>query len=88
MSIAGGCSTIIISRIRKMHLHPLIKAMLCGVGISGIEYVCGLLWNKHYTIWDYRNQPCNLHGQICLSYSLLWCLLSFVVMKTMNAIEQ
>lgn len=31
-------------------------------------------WN----VWDYSDQPFNLLGQICLSYTLLWIPLSAV----------
>lgn len=44
------------------------------------EYVMGLLVNGDYSVWDYRNQPFNLNGQICLVYSLLFALAAtFVV---------
>ena len=36
------------------------------------EYAAGLLFNRSYAVWDYRDQPMNLHGQICLPFSLIW----------------
>ena len=44
-----------------------------GAGvITLVEYGVGMVVNRNYTVWDYRRQPLNLHGQICLLYSLLW----------------
>ena len=40
--------------------------------ITLLELGCGLLVNRSYRVWDYRNMPLNFLGQICLGYSLLW----------------
>lgn len=76
MAIAGGAAAALVTGVQKIPVHFLIKAGFCGVCITGIEYLCGCIWNRRYKIWDYRNVPLNLHGQICLPYSLLWCVLS------------
>ena len=40
--------------------------------ITAVELGAGLLLNRRYGIWDYRDMPLNFRGQICLPYSLLW----------------
>ena len=74
---------------RKCKNRPLWLASLLGGGmITGIEYLTGALLNRRYRIWDYRRQPMQLHGQICLGYSLAWCALSMVVLGVMRLGEK
>lgn len=35
--------------------------------------------NRDYSVWDYRNQPVNFMGQVCLVYSLLFTIVAMVV---------
>ena len=52
---------------------PFLLRMVAGAGIITIvEYAAGLLVNRDYAVWDYRDTPLNLHGQICLPFCLLW----------------
>ena len=76
MALAGGASLVMIRRVSRMRGSLLARAIVCGAGITAIEYLIGRKWNRSHRIWDYRHLPLNLHGQICLPYSALWCLLS------------
>ena len=70
MFLAGGTSFLLLGKLKDQ--PPWIKA-LAGAGmITAVELTTGLLLNRHYRIWDYRNTPFNFLGQICLPYSLLW----------------
>ena len=40
----------------------LAGALLCTI----IEFSMGLLVNDHYQLWDYRENFCNIMGQVCL----------------------
>ena len=52
---------------------PRIFRYLTGAGvITSVELLTGLLANRQYQIWDYRQMPFHFYGQICLPYSLLW----------------
>ena len=84
MGIAGGTAALMINGIRKLPASYPLKTLLCGAGITGIEYLCGCIWNKDYQVWDYRGAPLNVQGQICLPYTLLWCTLSAAVMAALN----
>ena len=70
----------------------LIILYLGSVAItSAIELVVGALSEKllHERLWDYSNDPFNLHGYICLKFSLMWgvgammivCLIHPLIMK-------
>ncbi len=76
MAIAGGISVFMLCRIRQLRCNFLTKVLLSGTAITTVELLCGLIWNRRYTVWDYRRTPLNYRGQICLPYSLLWCGLS------------
>ena len=76
MALAGGLSTMLIHRMGKTTLSLPAKSWLCGLGITAIEAGCGLVWNRKHQVWDYRSKPYNWHGQVCLPYSLMWCVLS------------
>ena len=75
--LGGGCFLAIgelgrkfpgLSRSRRAELGDLI----CTAG----ELVTGLVFNRDYHIWDYRELPGNFLGQICLPFTLLWIPLS------------
>lgn len=84
MAIAGGFSMLLIDRIRKTKMNLPLKSVVCGLGITGIEYLCGLIWNRRYQVWDYRKVPLNWDGQVCAPYTLLWCFLSAVMIAVID----
>ena len=88
MSLAGGLSTMLIHRIGHTRLSLLRKSLLCGAGITGIEAICGLIWNRRHQVWDYRGMPLNWRGQVCLPFSLAWCGLSVVYLLATRAISK
>ena len=85
MALAGGMAMLLIRRVSRLQAGLLPRSLLCGAGITAIEYVVGRAWNRTYRIWDYRRQPLNLHGQICLPYAAAWCGLSAIVLTVMDA---
>ena len=70
MFFAGGTCFLLLGRLKNQ--SPWIKAVAGAGIITAVELAAGLLVNRHYTVWDYRNAPLNFHGQICLPYFLLW----------------
>lgn len=78
MALAGGLSTALLHRINQTQLPFIKKAILSGAGITGIEAICGLLWNRRHQVWDYRHVPLNWRGQVCLPFTALWCALSAI----------
>jgi uncharacterized membrane protein len=52
-----------------------------------IELLAGLIFNRDYGVWDYRQQPMNFHGQICLRFFLLWIPLSLAGMQLYSWLE-
>ena len=74
MFVAGGSAFLLLGRLEQLRpqLPVPLRALTGALVITLVEYTAGLLFNRQYTIWDYRSQPLNLHGQICLPFTLLW----------------
>lgn len=81
MFLVGGICFLLVGYINEVFTFDmsLIKQMfISSIIITTVEFLVGLLINRNYTIWDYSNMPLNILGQICLPYSVLWFLLSFL----------
>ena len=80
MFLAGGLCFLLLGKLSAVKPRlPLALRCLVGAGvITCVELAVGLLFNREYRVWDYRQQPGNLWGQICLGYSLLWIPLSLL----------
>ena len=70
MFLAGGVCFLLLGRLSKLSL-PFRAVCSTGV-ITTVELLTGLIANRSYHVWDYRDMPANFLGQICLTYSLLW----------------
>jgi uncharacterized membrane protein len=51
-----------------------------------LEYITGAALEKFFNCkwWDYSDNALNLHGYICLKYSLLWGLLAFLMLQVIH----
>ena len=75
---AGGLCFLLLGALRRRNL-PVPAKIGAGAGtITAVELATGLLVNRDYRVWDYRNQPGNFLGQICPVYSLLWLPVSLL----------
>lgn len=74
MFCAGGICFLLIGHLSRVQPKlPLWGRTLVGAGIvTMVELAVGMLVNRGYQVWDYRGQPLNFMGQICLPFSLLW----------------
>lgn len=90
MFLAGGLSFLLIGWLGHCRpLLPLPLRLLTGaLIITMVELGMGLLVNRSYTVWDYRDQPLNFHGQICLGFSLLWIPVSLGAMFLYDQAER
>lgn len=77
MIILGGICYILIGIINEFLPWDtyIEKQILIGVGIILLlEFITGCIVNLWLGlgIWDYSNQPCNIFGQVCLPFTILW----------------
>lgn len=85
MGLLGGLAMLFIHGLndKRRNGMPLIIAAFAGaLFITSLEYIAGLILNVNLglEIWDYSELSLNYRGQICLSYSLKWCLISVIGM--------
>ena len=72
MFFAGGVCFLLLGAVDKLRCSLLVRCLTGAGVITAVELVTGLLVNRNYSVWDYRNVPGNFLGQICLPFSLLW----------------
>lgn len=55
---------------------------------SLLEYITGFILEKAFKAkwWDYSDDPFNIHGHVCLQYSLLWGAGEVVIITVINPI--
>lgn len=91
MFIVGGLCGFLIGLINEKNKKmPLIKqCFISTLIVTVIEFISGCIINLYFNlnVWDYSTMPFNLFGQICLPYSLLWFLLSILVIKVDDLIR-
>lgn len=74
MFLAGGICFLLLGKLEAVHPRlPGWARPLAGAGIiTMVELGTGLLFNRDYSVWDYRAVPGNFCGQICPRFTLLW----------------
>ena len=78
MFMAGGLCFLLIGHLNRVEpkLPLLLRALTGAAIVTAVELGAGMLVNRQYQVWDYRNQPGNFMGQICPLFSALWIPLS------------
>ena len=57
-----------------------VQMLISGSVITVIEFTAGIILNVEMglNLWDYSGMPCNLMGQVCLPFAVIWILLAGV----------
>lgn len=60
-----------------------VAMLFCLLIPTIVEYLTGAMLQKLFNRkwWDYTDAPMQLHGHICLSFSLSWMILSLLCIK-------
>ena len=90
MFLAGGISYLLLGKLQKATPRlPLAIRGFAGAGvITMVELAAGLMFNRRYAVWDYRDQLLNFHGQICLPFYFLWVPLSLCAMGVYHVTDR
>lgn len=90
MFLAGGVCFLLIGHLGKVEPKlPLPVRSLVGAGIvTMVELAAGMLVNRNYEVWDYRNLPGNFMGQICPAFSLLWIPVSAMAIVVYGYLDE
>ncbi|NDL67347.1 putative ABC transporter permease [Anaerotalea alkaliphila] len=77
---------------REMELPLLaLKVYLLGSLVcTGLEYLVSLVLEKFFDArwWDYTHKPFNLHGRVCLVYSLGWGIVALLLWFVVHPLVQ
>ncbi|MCU9615022.1 putative ABC transporter permease [Caldibacillus lycopersici] len=83
-----GFAPILLLLMLSPNMHLLTVLMLYLVIPTIIEYVSGWLlftfFRRKY--WDYSKQKFQLHGHICLPFSICWMVLSYACLHWLHLI--
>jgi len=82
MFVLGGVCFLLLGHLEEVEpklSFPGRLAAGCAICTFG-ELLFGLLFNRDYGIWDYRQMPGNWGGQICPAFTLLWIPVSALAM--------
>ena len=85
--ISGVCFIDGLNNIFTYEMDFLLQIFICAICITLEEYIVGITFNCNYSIWDYRNMPLNLDGQICLPFFFIWCGISTISIPLLDFIE-
>ena len=89
MFLAGGTCFLLIGRLN--HVSPRLslpaRAVAGALIVTMVEFAAGLLVNREYAVWDYRDQPGNVMGQICPLFTALWVPLSLLAIFLYGLVE-
>jgi uncharacterized membrane protein len=82
----GVVSLIIFLDSYKNNIFELF--FLACILTTVLEYFTGFILEKTFKTkwWDYTDDPFNIHGRVCLLYSLLWGASEVVIIKIIHPI--
>lgn len=82
MFVAGGTCFLLIghlNRVRPRLALPLRAVTGAGI-VTMVELAVGLLCNRNFEVWDYRDRAGNFLGQICPMFTALWIPVSLMAL--------
>ena len=78
-----GITPLLLVYLTPRNSHGAYILLLCFLIPTLVEYVSGAMLEKLFQRqwWDYSDTPLQLHGHICLPFSLCWGVLSLLCLK-------
>jgi uncharacterized membrane protein len=87
--IYGACIlSIIILLTNFKSTNVFVLLLFATFFTSLIEYLTGFMLEKLFKTkyWDYTEDPFNIHGRICLHFSLMWGAVSIGIVRIIHPI--
>jgi len=84
--IYGFGTLAIIILLKPIESNYILLFLGSILTTSILEYITGYVLETAFnsTWWDYSDKPFNIHGRICLSFSIIWGLISVFVLKVVH----
>ncbi|WP_294402764.1 putative ABC transporter permease [uncultured Clostridium sp.] len=86
--IYGSCIVLLIFLLEP-YKHNIPLLFLSAFFITSLlEYITGFVLEKAFKTkcWDYSDDPFNIHGRVCLPYSLIWGTGEVIIITVINPI--
>ena len=84
-----GCGVVIVVAVLTTLKENLLILFIGSFLLTSIlEYITGYLLEKvfHNQWWDYSDKPFNIHGYVCLKFSIYWGLACTFIMDVLHPI--
>ena len=84
-----GCGVVIVVAVLTPLKDNLLILFIGSFLLTSIlEYITGYLLEKvfHNQWWDYSDKPFNIHGYVCLKFSIYWGLACTFIMDVLHPI--
>ena len=79
---------IALNNIFSYKMDFSLQVAICTFFATFVEYIVGRFFvNQQFQIWDYRNLPLNIDGQVCVLFMLVWMLITVVVIPLFDWID-
>jgi len=77
------CIIVLLRPIEKNYIFLFLGSVFLT---SILEYITGYILETAFnsTWWDYSDEPYNIHGRICLSFSLIWGFIAVFILKVIH----
>ena len=84
--IYGLCISSMVIVLDNINVTLPLLLIVATIVISTIEYLTGYILEKLFKTkyWDYTDDPFNIHGRICLHFSIMWGITSVGVVKIIH----
>ena len=84
--VYGFGAVLIVCVLTPVRNDAFLLFILGTFLTSLLEYITGYILEKafHTKWWDYSQRRFHLHGRICLPFSILWGILSVVLLQTLH----
>ncbi|MEG0108952.1 MAG: hypothetical protein RR705_08885 [Lachnospiraceae bacterium] len=88
--IYGVGVSIVILFLGNYKEHVVILYLASVILVTILEWMTGLILEKvfHHRWWDYSNRPLNIHGYVCLLFSMIWGAACVLIVKFIHPLIQ
>lgn len=86
--IYGSSLVLVIVLTNEIKSNLLLLFIFATIITSALEYFTGVILENLFKLkwWDYTDDPFNLHGYICLHFSIMWGVVTTVIIKIIHPV--
>jgi len=84
-----GCGAVSLVVFLDNYKNNIFILFFLGVLLTSVlEYYTGFILEKLFKTkwWDYTDDPFNIHGRVCLLYSLMWGVGEVIIIRIIHPI--